>query len=199
MKKTNIFFACFIILFFVLVLLVFSNHTVGFDRSIYNTWMKLYSNTTTKVMKIITTLGSAKFFIPFALLCFLYPNKKVGASISANLTISFLSNEILKRIFRRPRPNILWLVEEKGFSFPSGHAMVSTAFYGYLIYLLWKSNMSQKKKVLGTILLSLLIFFIGNSRIYLGVHYATDVIAGFLVGSIYLSLYIKCIKNKILL
>lgn len=199
MKKTNILSICLAILFFILALLVFSNHTVGFDKCIYNTWMKLYSNTATTVMKIMTTLGSAKFLIPFALLSFLYPNKKVGASISANLTLSFLSNEILKRVFRRPRPNILWLVEEKGFSFPSGHAMVSTAFYGYLIYLLWKSNLSQKKKILGTILLSLLIFIIGNSRIYLGVHYATDIMAGFLVGGIYLSLYIKCTKNKIML
>jgi undecaprenyl-diphosphatase len=103
-----------------------------------------------------------------------------------------LLNQVLKRIIRRPRPTGINLIKENGFSFPSGHSMVSMAFYGVLIYLINKSKLNKETKLLLSLLLSILILFIGISRIYLGVHYASDVLAGFSLSLAYLiiSIYI---------
>ena len=109
--------------------------------------------------------------------------------IIINLIIAFLFNDLLKHIFVRSRPDsINWLVNESGYSFPSGHSMVSMAYYGYLIYLLYLSK--NKYKWLLITMLSIIILLIGISRIYLGVHYLSDVLAGFLMAIIYLTIFI---------
>ena len=111
-----------------------------------------------------------------------------------NLTCAFLTNETAKNIFERSRPIGINLIEETGLSFPSGHSMVGLAFYGFIIYLIYKLISNKRKKQLFTIILSIIILLIGFSRIYLGVHYFTDVIGGFLLGIIYLTIYINIIK-----
>ena len=84
-----------------------------------------------------------------------------------------------------------------GYSLPSGHSMVSMAYYGFIIYLIFKNIENKKLKVLLIALLSFLIINIGISRIYLGVHYASDVCAGFLVAISYLMVYSNAIKKYI--
>src|SRR5699024_2347709 len=103
-----------------------------------------------------------------------------------NLILVFLLNYVLKILFSRNRPADINLIVETGFSFPSGHAMMSLGIYGFLIYLLLLSDKNKISKIIGTCFLILLIFLIGISRIYLGVHYATDVIAGFIISASYL-------------
>jgi len=110
---------------------------------------------------------------------------------------------MLKFIFVRPRPFEWMLIEETGYSFPSGHAMVSMAFYGMLVYLIWQTKISLNKKKIWTIVLSVLILLIGISRIYLGVHYVSDIIGGFTLSLSYLiiatslvSYYLKHKKSK---
>ena len=94
---------------------------------------------------------------------------------------------------QRPRPTEHRIIDESGYSFPSGHSMVSAAFYGFLIYLIYK-NVKNKYLKWGLItILSLLVFLIGVSRIYLGVHYTSDVLAGFLVAISYLIIFITAI------
>lgn len=82
-----------------------------------------------------------------------------------------------------------------GYSFPSGHSMVSMAFYGLLIYLIWKNCANPKLRNSLCFFLALLIPLIGLSRVYLGVHYASDVIGGFVVSLVYLIVFTTVTKS----
>ncbi len=116
--------------------------------------------------------------------CLIYTNKKqknIGLSIFSNLVIITVLNQLLKNILQRPRPTEYRIIEETGYSFPSGHSMISMAFYGYLIYLIYKYVKNKYVKWISIVLLSTLICSIGISRIYLGVHYTSDVLGGFLI------------------
>ena len=167
------------------------------DTSLYNLIIKLMSTNTTTVMKFISYLGSATVFIILALaFIFILKNKRDSKCIAINLVLVFLLNRVLKLIIARPRPEILRLVEEDGYSFPSGHSMVSMGFYGFLIYLVFKNIQNKKIRYPLIIFLSILILLIGISRIYLGVHYFTDVIGGFVIAIIYLAVFIKFIYNR---
>ena len=115
-----------------------------------------------------------------------------------NIAIIAILNQVLKRILQRPRPTEFRIIEETGYSFPSGHSMVSMAFYGYLIYLIYKYIKNKYVKCISIVLLSILICSIGISRIYLGVHYTSDVLGGFLISVSYLIIYIM-FTNKLLL
>jgi undecaprenyl-diphosphatase len=92
----------------------------------------------------------------------------------------------LKHLFNRPRPEIPLLYEAKGLSFPSGHALMSVTFYGLLIYIVFKTYRDKDWKWIVISLLLLLILIIGFTRIYLRVHYTTDVIAGYCIGFLWL-------------
>ena len=99
----------------------------------------LISDFATPIAKFITNFGGAVFLISLtAILFILIKNKKIGLSIFSNIVIITILNQLLKRILRRPRPTEFRIVEETGYSFPSGHSMVSMAFYGYLIYLIYR-------------------------------------------------------------
>lgn len=104
---------------------------------------------------------------------------------------------MLKRIIARPRPIEHRLISESGYSFPSGHSMVSMAFYGFFIYLAYRKIKNPYVKTIVCVLLSIIIISIGLSRIYLGVHYPSDVIAGFCISISYLALFTNIIKNHI--
>ena len=159
----------------------------------------LISDFTTPIAKFITNFGGAIFLIILTITLFiLIKNKKIGLSIILNLVIITGLNQILKYILQRPRPTEYRLIEETGFSFPSGHSMVSMAFYGYLIYLIYKYVKNKYLKWISIVLLSTLICSIGISRIYLGVHYTSDVLGGFLISLSYLIVY-TLIVNRYLL
>ena len=167
------------------------------DNAIYEEIIKIMNSNITAVMIFISFLGSAITLITLSLASiFLVKDKKYSKLIMLNLALSFILNKILKLIIARPRPPRLRLVIENGYSFPSGHSMVSFAFYGFLIYLINKNLKNKKIKYSLIILLSLLILLIGISRIYLGVHYVTDVLGGYIIGLIYLIVFIKILKKK---
>lgn len=128
----------------------------------------------------------------------LIKNKKIGVSIFSNLAIITALNQLLKNILQRPRPTEYRIIEETGYSFPSGHSMISMAFYGYIIYLIYKYVKNKYIKWFSIVLLSILICSIGISRIYLGVHYTSDVLGGFLISISYLVIYISAV-NKFLI
>ena len=154
---------------------------------------------TIPIAKFITNFGGAIFLIVVTIVLFiLIKNKKIRLSIFLNLVIITILNQLLKRILQRPRPTEYRIIEETGYSFPSGHSMISMAFYGYLIYLIYKYVKNKYIKWISITLLSILICAIGISRIYLGVHYTSDVLGGFLISISYLIIYISAV-NKFLI
>ena len=156
----------------------------------------LISDFVTPIVKFITNFGGAIFLSIATVMLFLFiKNKKIGLSIISNIVIITVLNQLLKRILQRPRPTEFRIVEETGYSFPSGHSMVSMAFYGYLIYLIYRYIKNKYVKWTLITILSILICLIGISRIYLGVHYTSDVLGGFLLSISYLVVYISSIKK----
>ena len=184
-----------------LIIIVSIKENLILDEKVYNTISKyLIKDSIIPIAKAVTFLASTPFFIGFALLLFfMIKNKKIGISIIVNLGLSAVTNFIVKNIVQRPRPIGHRLINETGYSLPSGHSMVSMAFYGYLIFLIYRYVKNKKLKISLIVILSLLIILIGLSRVYLGVHYTTDVLAGYLLGISYLVVYVYIvnkIKNK---
>jgi len=158
----------------------------------------LISDFATPIAVFITQFGSAMGLLVLATIAsVLIRNEKIGIAIYLNLLCVGALNQLLKYIVQRPRPNEFRLINESGYSFPSGHSMASTAFYGFFIYLIYKKVKNKKLKIILITLLTILIILIGTSRIYLGVHYTTDVIAGFLVSISYLMIYTSIIDDYI--
>ncbi len=159
----------------------------------------LISDFATPITKIVTNFGGAIFLIMIALiLLIVIKNKRIGISICANLVIVTGLNLLLKNILQRPRPTEYRLINESGYSFPSGHSMVSMAFYGFIIYLIYKYVKNKYLKYIAITIFSILIISIGISRIYLGVHYTSDVLAGFLISISYLILYTSIVNKFII-
>lgn len=198
MKKFNIFIVVLcLILFSVICYGVLSYDSLVIDTKVYSFIAdNLMSDGTTSVLKVITELGGVAFIVLAGVLIFMFC-KKIRWFVTFDLVGVTLINQVIKHIVRRPRPNVLRLVEEDGYSFPSGHSMVSMAFYGIIIYLVYKNVTNKYLKWTLIALLSLLILSIGFSRIYVGVHYFTDVVGGFLLGLAYLIIYINIYNKKV--
>ena len=161
------------------------------DDSVFALMDQLVSDRNTAIMQFFTFLGTHTFLIP-ANLCliayFLFIKKhkwhsiKIPAIALSSMGLMFL----LKNLFNRPRPEIPLIDSAKGLSFPSGHALMSVTFYGLLIYMTYKSVKNAWVKWSLIILLILLIMMIGMTRIYLRYHYASDVLAGYCIGFLWL-------------
>jgi len=154
----------------------------------------------TQIMSAITVLAKHQFLIPANLSLiyyFLFLHKRTWFSIRvAAIALSSLGLMfLLKYLFKRKRPQPSLLRAAKGMSFPSGHAIFSVTFYGLLIYII---SQTQKNKALKWSLilpLLLLIQLIGYSRVYLRVHYASDVVAGYIVGASWLLISLDLLKR----
>ena len=156
----------------------------------------IISEEVTPIAKVITEFGGAIFLITLSIiLLIVIKNKKIGILIWINLAISTIINQVLKNIIQRPRPTEFRIINQNGYSFPSGHSMASMTFYGFLIYLIYKKVKNKYLKWTLISLLSILIILIGASRVYLGVHYTSDVIAGILISTSYLIMFISIIKK----
>ena len=194
----------FAIAFPMLLFLKLAEELIGkglsaFDNSIYIFISKFITEDMTDLMTLFTFMGSATALILISaiILAILWKREKslfYGWMIAINLTISFLLDEAFKLLFQRARPDILRLVQISGYSFPSGHSMTSISFYGLIVYLCLKYlKQPVKYFIAGT--LALLVPAIGISRIYLGVHYASDVIAGFSAGMAWLAVFIVLVDK----
>jgi len=188
-----------LIVFGVIGFNIFNGNDIVIDSVIYDFIFKNFiGDYMTSFMKMLTNIGDVLCIVVVTVLCmFLFKNNKIRASIVINLVVVTGMNTLLKYLFIRNRPTFNVLVNESGYSFPSGHSMISIVFYGYLIYLIYRFISNKKVKWLLISLLSIIIIIIGFSRIYLGVHYASDVIGGFCFGISYLIIYIDIVKKFI--
>ena len=143
------------------------------------------------IMRGATALCAPVTLLVICFVCmFLFRNRHYSIPVAINLMVSVSLNYTLKTTFLRQRPPIEYrAIAEAGYSFPSGHAMAAGAFYGFLIYIVACSNLSARKKRLLIGLLSLFIALVGFSRVYLGVHYLSDVVAGYAVSLAYLLVF----------
>lgn len=191
-KKRFYVFLLSLIFFLMISYFVMRYNILGIDNNFYNLISsKIMNDRLTSIMKIITHLSSAPFLIILTIVLLLFlKNKYYKIGIVVNLCIAFLVNTLLKLFFLRDRPNINQLISITGYSFPSGHAMTGMAYYGFIIYLLYVYFDNKKIKWPIIIILSILILLIGFSRIYLGVHYLTDVIGGYLLSISYLIVFV---------
>lgn len=186
-----------LVLFGLIAILVATNNISWFDKAVYSIVSKMICKPMTVFFKAITMLCETELvLIILALLIIFMKNKKRASYIVVNTGLCVLLNQLVKRIFLRARPFGIALITQGGYSFPSGHSMIALAFYGLLIYIIQNSSLDKIKKVISTIILGLLIFLIGLSRIYLGVHFASDVLGGFALSLAYLVLFINFIYKK---
>lgn len=192
-------FSILLVLVALLLEEVFEKEALVIDRLAYSFFVENLRNPILiSLMKVITEMGGTVFLIVLGILSIIIVrHKTVRWLIPLNLTLAALINTALKFLIQRPRPEGYPLIELGGFSFPSGHSMASMAFYGFLIYLIYKKVKNNKKRKLLVGVFGLLILLIGISRIYLGVHYASDVIAGFAVGLAYLIVFCTFVKGKV--
>ncbi|HEO5801917.1 TPA: phosphatase PAP2 family protein [Streptococcus agalactiae] len=192
-----------IILFFSLGLVIkyWPDTVIAFDQTIQESVRGQLPNLSTRFFKLITVIGNTVSQIAIAIMsvtfCYLkkwYPQARF---IAVNAIISGICILPLKLIFQRVRPTLPHLVFAGGYSFPSGHSMGTFMIFGSIIILLQYYMPNSIWKLLCQGILGLLIFLIGLSRIYLGVHFPTDVLAGFILayGILNLTAYIFLAKD----
>ena len=188
-----------------IILLITSKVIVGkelyIDKLAYHLFIeKLRNDKLTTFMKLATKLSNPEVMIVIAIISIIIcikfiKNKKLSLGIILNLAGITIINQILKFIFRRERPTGYRLIEMSGYSFPSGHAMASLAFYGLLIYITKRLVKNKYLKILLITLNIAIIILIGVSRIYLGVHYLSDVLTGYSISIIYLLITTKLLNK----
>lgn len=173
-----------VIIFIFLVIAIHVGISTNFETWVYNGAVEHMSPTLNNVIKVITNLGGAISVMIFCALLLIYSKtrKKIGVPVSIAVIISEVINIILKNIFARERPNILQLVNETSYSFPSGHSMINATIYTMLAILAIKYIKDKRKKCIVVVFCMLMPVLIGFTRIYLGVHYFTDVLGGLLLG-----------------
>ncbi len=171
-------------LFIMLAISIKAKITAGFEGWVYNEAVEGISPTLTIIVKSITHMGDPIVVILFCLLLLSITKTRrtIALPVSLTIIISSILNVVLKNIFARQRPDILRLINETSYSFPSGHAMNNAALYTMLILLIFKYIKDNRLKYTLSALCVILVIAIGYSRVYLGVHYASDVLGGWLIG-----------------
>ena len=182
--------------FFVLLAMFVEFHvTSGFDQFIYSLIIKMKSPTITSIMKNISHLASFAAVIVVCVCLFIW-RYRVGLWFMVFMMINSGIGQLAKHLFLRQRPNSAQLIAIGGYSFPSAHALTAMAMYGFLIYCLCQQTQSKKVRYLLITVFASGILLVGVSRIYLGVHYASDVLAGYLLSFAYLVLFQYFVEKK---
>lgn len=201
MKKKSklVLYGILIIVFFILGFMVRnSKEGILFDMAIMNFIHKNPNYNIFMFMKTISFLGSGTFLIVLMIIIIIYNfikrNYYISKLLLASTLGSYVLNFILKYIVNRTRPLEFFLVEQRGLSFPSGHSMVASSMYLTIAYIL-SSELRYKKTNIYFIAI-IIILLMGISRLFLGVHWPTDIIGGYIMGYLVYRLIITNIKDK---
>ncbi|WP_353654095.1 phosphatase PAP2 family protein [Bacillus sp. ISL-55] len=178
--------------FIIMSYLVQAEHLVMFDRVVMDGVQGLEADGLTAAMKLFTYIGSLKFIVilTIPLFLFLFYVLKHKLEILVFLSVVYITpilNRLLKLYFHRERPDFHRLIEIGGYSFPSGHAMNAFSFYSILAFLLWRHVPTRMGRIAVILLSTFMIIAIGSSRVYLGVHYPSDIIGGFLASGLWVA------------
>ncbi|WP_240628521.1 phosphatase PAP2 family protein [Bacillus salacetis] len=163
----------------------------AFDSTVYSEVNTITSPGVTEFMKKITFLGGVQWITVLtgiaSILFFVFKKYSLGLYVLLTVALGGGFNWLLKEYFKRQRPDIEALVEQGGYSFPSGHSMGSFILYGALAFAVFRLYDHRWSKFIGAAALLLLVLLIGLSRIYLGVHYPSDILGGFSAGGVWLA------------
>lgn len=193
-KKKIILSICISII--VILAITYFNKKIGIVDDIgYDIVHYFHNDIITSIFKTITMCGGGLAIFLLIDTVFLIDRKK-GLYFLINIVVVLLLNLVIKEIVMRARPEGINLILEIGYSFPSGHSMVSAAAYGLIVDFLRKSNINKYLKIVSISVAVFLMIFIPISRIYLGVHYTSDVIIGFCISTIWVLLYSEYLKKK---
>jgi len=183
----------FFLAFVCLAILVKKNYLFDIDSQGIAFFGNIRNGVLTSFIKFFTCLGSIYVLIAVAIIMiFCFKSKRERIFISLSIVVAGLFSTLFKYLVQRGRPVNIALIEEVGYSFPSAHTMISLVVYGFLIYLLLKFMKNKPLKVVISILFALIIIVVGLTRVYLGVHFMTDIFAGWLLGACVLVVCIVC-------
>lgn len=188
LRENNKLITALTIFLIITVLVLLSNGGVFGEEKIYMILGGMERNPILfSIAKILAFIGSPEFLIPVITITVITGFLKNKRDFTLGLTLAsagtYLINTIIKNVIRRPRPTEFMLAVEHSLSFPSGHAMTNTAIYLFLAYYVSTYIDNRRKKLYYTIA-AIMSVLMSLSRVYLGVHYPTDVLAGFLGGYI---------------
>ena len=187
-------------LLIIIIRQIFYHREYTMDEKVFSFLSAFITETNTLIMRALSFAGSHFFLIPaWLILLFFYYFIRSDKWMTIKITVIALSNLALmfglKFLFNRPRPLIPLLKDVPGLSFPSGHAFMSFIFYGFVIYLVYHDVKNKSAQWVIISILTFIILAIGLSRIYLRVHYASDVMAGYCFGMMSLLILLRLLRQ----
>lgn len=183
---------CFLC-FAVIASIINGRRIANFDSSVIGFVQGLESSQLTVIMKSFTLIGSTQSVVVISVCCLLFLFFILRHRLELILFLAVvvgtpIINSILKSIFRRERPTLHRLIEETGFSFPSGHSMAAFALYASIAFLLWRHISTRLGRTAVILFCVFMTVMIGVSRIYLGVHYPSDVVGAYFASAFWFAL-----------
>ncbi|MCM3781846.1 phosphatase PAP2 family protein [Neobacillus mesonae] len=201
-SRTSLFFSLFsAIAFGAVAFLMKSGSISAFERSVIHALQSLESELWTSVMKLFSSISSGipvGVIIVVVCLYFIFMKRQARDAVLflSALAGSLLLNLVLKNVFQRERPDFYRIIEEDGFSFPSGNAMIAFALFGILTYFIWQHIHSRIGRIVLLLMSFCLITAVGASRVYLGVHYPSDILSGYLASGFWIGVCIYFYQQK---
>ncbi|MEH7459417.1 phosphatase PAP2 family protein [Bacillus sp. JJ1127] len=188
--------------FALIAILIGEQKITKFDNVVISFIQGFESPTMTKIMKFFTTIGSTSVVIVISVLTLFFLYKVLHHRTELILFVTVIMgtavfNQVLKFMFKRARPTLHRLIEENGYSFPSGHSMEAFALYGVLTFLLWRHITTRIGRIFLILISVIMTVAIGVSRIYLGVHYPSDVLGGYLASCFWLTVTIWIFQHYV--
>ena len=190
-NKRVVFFLVAMVLFFAVLQNMLAGDILRLDYFAYRLFVvRMRRGWLTPIMQSISELALPVVLVVMLLAVHAFaPGRSPGLCAACNLVGVVLLNQVCKFIVQRPRPEGFRLIAESGYSFPSGHSMVAMAFYGLLAWMAWHYERDPLVRRVSVAGFGLVVVMVGISRVYLGVHYASDVIAGFCLAGAWLAVY----------